>query len=223
MIVTNPFFFHTQSSMDENKELYLTNIVLSGEKKYIEAIHELSTSSAAGSDGIPSSLLVNCTTELAPLLLIVFTHSLSSGDVPLSFKLAAITPVFKSGDRTAPSNYRPISLTSIISKVLEKIIRKQVSSFIDKKGCLNSTQHRFRSGCSCLSALLSVFDDIMHMHEDGGSVDMMYLDFSKAFNKVDHGILLHKPKALGITGHLGMLFLKFPYKTIPYFKTSRCN
>ena len=122
--------------------------------------------SAAGPDGIPSSLLVNSATELA------------------------ITPVFKSGDRTAPSNYHPITLTSMISKVLERIIRKQVSSFIDKKGCLNSIQHGFRSGRSCLSALLSVFDDIMHMLEDGGSVDMVYLDFSKAFDKVNHGILL---------------------------------
>ena len=143
MIVTNPFsFFHTQSSMDEDNELYLTNNVLS-ENNIIEAIHELSTSSVAGPDGILSSLLVNCTTELAPLLLIVFTQALSSGVVPPSFKLAAITHVFKSGDRTAPSNYRPISLTSIISKVLEGITKKKKSSFIDKKGCLNSTQHGF--------------------------------------------------------------------------------
>ena len=116
--------------MDEDNELYLTNIVLS-EKNIIEAIHELSTSSTAGPDGIPSSLLVNCVTELAPLLLIVFTHSLSSGVVPPSFKLAAISPVFKSGDRTAPSNDRLISLTSVISKVLERIIGKHVSSFIN--------------------------------------------------------------------------------------------
>ena len=68
--------------MDEDNELYLTNIVLS-EKIIIEAIHELSTRSAAGPDGIPSSLLVNCATDLAPLLLIDFTHSLSSGVVPL--------------------------------------------------------------------------------------------------------------------------------------------
>ena len=84
MIVTNPFsfFFHTQSSMNEGYDLYLTNIVIY-EKIISEAIHELSTSSAAGPDGIPSSLLVNCATELAPLLLIVFTHSLSSGVAPL--------------------------------------------------------------------------------------------------------------------------------------------
>ena len=126
----------------------------------------------------------------------MFTHSLSSGVVPPSFKRAAITPVFKSGDRSVPSNYRPISLTSVISKVLQRIIRKQVSSFIDKKGFLNNTQHGFRSGRSCLSALLNVFDEIMHMLDGGGSVDMVYLDFFKEFDKVDHGILLHKLKAL---------------------------
>ena len=99
-----------------------------------------------------------------------------------------------------------ISLTSVIGKVLQRIIRKQVYSFIDKKGCLNGTQHGFRSGRSCLSALLSVFDDIMHMLESGGSVDMVYIDFSIAFDKVDHGITLHKLKGLGITGHLGICF-----------------
>ena len=89
------------------------------------------------------------------------------------------------------SNYRPISLTSVICKVLERIIRKQLFSFLDQKGCLNSTQHGFRPGRSCLSALLDVFDNIMHMLDSDSSVDMVYLDFSKAFGKVDHGILLH--------------------------------
>ena len=121
------FLFSMQPSMSYTTDLYLTDIVLS-EKNII---------------GLPSSLLVNCATELAPFLLIIFTHSLSSGVVPPSFKLAAITPVFKSGDRSVTSNYRPISLTSVISKVLERIIRKQVSSFIDKKGFLNST-HGFK-------------------------------------------------------------------------------
>ena len=121
-------------------------------KRKFEAIHELSTSSAASPDGTPSSLLVNSSTEPA-------------------------------GDRAVPSNYRPISLTSVISKVLERII----SFFIDQKGCLNSTQHGFRSGRSCQSALLNVFDDILRMLEAGGSVNMVYLDFSNAFDKVDHG------------------------------------
>ena len=71
------------------------------------------------------------------------------------------------------------------------------------------TQHGFRSGRSCLSALLDVFDDLMHMLSSDTTVDMIYLDFSKAFGKVDHGLLLHKLKDLGITGKLGIWFFQF--------------
>ena len=78
----------------------------------------------------------------------------------------------------------PISLMYVICKVLERIIRKLICSFLDQNG--------FRSGHSCLSALLNVFDNIMHMLDNYSSVDVVYLDFSKAFDKVDHGILLHK-------------------------------
>ena len=131
-----------------------------------------------------------------------FSHSLSHGVIPKSWKRAAIIPIYKSGDKTVPSNYRPISLTSVICKVLERIIRKEVFSFLNQKGCLNSTQHGFRPGCSCLSVLLDVFYNIMHMLDSNSSVDMVYLDFSKAFDKVDHGILLHKLRAVGITGIL---------------------
>ena len=71
---------------------------------------------------------------------------------------------------------------------------------------LNNTQHGFRSGCSCLSVLLGVFGDIMHMGNSGCTVDIIYLYFSKAFDKVEHGILLHNLKHLGITGKLGICF-----------------
>ena len=83
--------------------------------------------------------------------------------------------------------------------ILERIIRKQVFSTLDQKGCLNSTQYGFRLGRFCLSSLLDIFDNIMHMLDSNSSVDMMYLDFSKAFDKVDHGIILNKLRAVGIT------------------------
>ena len=131
-----------------------------------------------------------------------FTSNTSQRKTP-SLKRAAIVPIFKSGDKCLPGNYRPISLTSVICKVYERIIRKQVFYFLCDKNCLNDTQHGFRSGRSCLSALLDVYDDVMHMLNRVSIVDMVYLDFAKAFDKVDHGILLHKVKDLGITGKLG--------------------
>ena len=102
--------------------------------------------------------LINCAEEIAPVLKIILSHSLSSCLIPTSFKEAAIIPVFKSGDKSLPSNYRPISLTSVLSKVIEKNIRKQDLTFVYHRGYLNNAQHGFRSGRSCLSALLDVYD-----------------------------------------------------------------
>ena len=91
------------------------DITLSG-SIIIEAIKELSPNSAGGPDGIPASLLINCAEEMAPALKIILSHSLSSSLIPASFKEAAIIPVFKSGDKSLPSNYRIISLTSVLRK-----------------------------------------------------------------------------------------------------------
>ena len=163
----------------------------------------------SGPDGIPSLLLINCAAELAAALKLLSTQSLMHGFIPASFKRAAITPVFKSGLKTSPCNYRPISLTSTIIKVCEWIARKQVVAFLTRQAHLNNTQHGFRSVGSCLLALLGVFDDLMHMLSSDCTVDMIYLDSSKAFDKVDHCILLHKLNDLGITGKLGIWFFQF--------------
>ena len=113
------------------------------------------------------------------------------------------------GTNSSPSNYRPISLTSTIIKVFERIIRKQVVAFLTSQDHLNNTHHGFRSGRSCVSALLDVFDDLMHMVNSDTTVDMIYLDCSKVFDKVDHGIMLHTLKDVGITGKLGTWFFQF--------------
>ena len=82
-------------------------------------------------------------------------------------------------------------------------------NYLSLKEKVYSTQHGFRPGHSCLSALLDVFDNIMHMLDSNSSVDMVYLDFSKAFDKVHHGILLHKLRAVGITGNVGIWLFHF--------------
>ena len=193
--VLDPNLFFTNPPISDTS--CLTDINFS-ESVIIDAIRELSPNSAVGPDGIPSSLQINCASEIAPLSRKLFTASFLKGYIPSSFKRAAIVPIFKSGDKRLPGNYRLISLTSVICKVYERIIRKQVFSFLCNKNCLNDTQHGIRSSRSCLSALLDVYDDVMHMLIGDSIVDMVYLDFAKAFDKVDHGILLHKVKDLGI-------------------------
>ena len=146
MIVHDPVSIFSCQSL--NTDECLTDIEIT-EQIIIDSIQELSSTSAAGPDGVPSFLLLKCAAELTPALKLMFSQSLTHGFIPSSLKRAAITPVFKSGTKTSPSNYRPISLTSTIIKVFERIIRKQ--------GHLNNTQHGFRSGRSCLSALLGCF------------------------------------------------------------------
>ena len=112
--------------------------------------------------------------------------------------------------RTVPSNYRPISLTSVIIKVFERVIRKQIVTFLISNGHLNPTQHGFRGGHSCLSALLSVFDDVMQLLISGNNtVDMVYLDFAKAFDKVYSFIKLK----LLVLQEIGCLALVYHFLT----------
>ena len=136
----------------------------------------------------------------------MFSQSLTHGFIPSSLKRAAITPVFKLGTKTSPSNYRPISLTSTINKVFERIIRKQAVAFMNRQGHLNNMVSEV---VPHVYHLVGCFDDLMHMLSSDTTVDMIYLDFSKAFDKVDHGVLLHKLKDLGITGKLGIWFFQF--------------
>ena len=180
-VIKDPVSFFLSHATHED-DLFLTDITFS-DSIIIETIKELSSNSAGGPDGIPTSLLINCAEETATVLKMIYSHSLSSSLIPISLKDAAIIPVFNSGDTSLPSNYRPISLTSVLSKVIEKIIRKQVLNFLSHRGYLNNTQHGFRSGRSCLSALLDVYDNIMHMINNKSTVDMIYQYFSKALTR----------------------------------------
>ena len=143
-VIKDPVTFFLSHTTRED-DLFRTDITLSN-SIIIEAIKEFSPNSAGGPDSIPTSLLINCAEEIAPVLKFFFSHSLSSSLIPTPFKEAAIIPVFKSGDKSLPSNYHSISLTSVLSKVIEKIIRKQVLTFLSHRGYLNNTQHVFRSG-----------------------------------------------------------------------------
>ena len=151
MIVHDPVSFFSCQSLNPDKCLIDIEIT---EQIIIDSIQQLSSTCAAGPDGVPSSLLLKCAAELVPALKVMFSQSLTHGFIPSSLKRAAITPVFKLSNRTSPSNYRPMSLTSTIIKVFERIIRKQVVGFMIRQVHLNNTQHGFRSGRSCLSALL---------------------------------------------------------------------
>ena len=107
-------------------------------------------------------------------------------------KTSYITPIHKGGDQGDPSNYRPVALTSHLTKTFEKIIRRKIVYHTENNHLFNESQHGFRSGRSCLSHLLTHFDTILSYLENEKNVDTVYLDFSKASDKVDHNILIDK-------------------------------
>ena len=165
-------------------------------------LKDLDPSKAPGPDHIPIKFLKLFASELSPSLLLVYKASLEQGVVPSAWKKALITPVFKKGVRTDPANYRPISLTSIPCKVLEHIIYSHVMSHLEHHNILTNIQFGFRQRRSAdLQLLLTVHDLALGLNK-GSQTDAILLDFSKAFDKVSHRLLLLKLQHHGIRGQL---------------------
>ncbi|KAK3108532.1 hypothetical protein FSP39_010045 [Pinctada imbricata] len=155
---------------------------------------------AAGPDKLKPNVLKELASEIAPILCIIYTKSLESGKIPSDWKTANVTPAFKKGQKYKASNYRPISLTCVCCKIIEHIVTSHIMKHAEKHQILYPLQHGFRSKRSCETQLLECVDDITKNLESGKQTDMIILDFSKAFDKVSHNLLLHKLTHYGITG-----------------------
>ena len=169
----------------------------------MECINMLSARAAPGPDGIPAEMLKAANSTFSAMLSNILRCSLDSGEIPNILKMAYVTPVHKGDSRSEPANFRPVSLTSHIIKTLERVIRKTMVSHLERNGLMDEHQHGSRAKRSTLSQLLKHHDEILKALEEGENVDSIYTDFSKAFDKCDHGILLHKLKRMKINGKLG--------------------
>jgi len=118
--------------------------------------------------------------------------------VPEDWRKANVTPVFKKGKKEDPGNYRPVSLTSILGKVMEQLILDIVSRHTKDKRVIRGSHHGFTKGKSCLTNLITFYEDIAGWIDDGKAVDMVYLDFSKAFDIISHSILTAKLRKCGL-------------------------
>jgi hypothetical protein len=165
-------------------------------------IKKLRKDAAAGPDGIGPGLLIELNDELAPVLTVIFNKSLDSGVVPEDWREANVTPIFKKGKRTAPENYRPVSLTSVCCKLLESVVKDKIMSHLKKHKLIKNSQHGFLSGRNCSTNLLAFFEKVTREVDSGQSFDAIFLDFAKAFDKVPTRRLLKKVRAHGITGKL---------------------
>ena len=129
---------------------------------------------------------------------LIFNKSLISGEVPADWKLANVTPIFKKGKKSSVSNYRPVSLTVNLCKVVESILRDNMIEHLQRRSLIKSCQHAFVRNRSCLTNLLVFMDEVTNYIDRGHLIDVIYSDFQKAFDKLPHERLLMKLAAHGI-------------------------
>ena len=192
---------------DENSE-YLADIDIN-EADIVQAINEIKNGAAAGPDGIPAILLKKVVHSIAKPLAILLRQSVDTGKIYDEHKLAYITPTFKSGSRLEASNYRPVSLTSHIMKVYERVMKKNIMKHLIKNNLFNKGQHGFVPGKSTQTQLLVHRENIFKNMKSGNETDVVYLDFAKAFDKVDHNILAKKIRKHNIVDKVGRWLKEF--------------
>ena len=179
----------------------LENIIFSArdiEKK----IASMKSSPATGPDGISTILLKQFAHILSKPLSAIYNTSMESGQIPRDWKDANVTPIFKKGAKGETSNYRPISLTSIPCKIMESLIKDEVMDHLLMNQLIKNSQHGFMRKKSCLTNLLEFFETVSLNLDNANSIDVIYLDFSKAFDKVPRRELIQKMEAHGISNNV---------------------
>ena len=167
----------------------------------------MNSNKAHGFDGISIPMLKICAEEVATPLQIIFQDCLNSGQFPDSWKFANVQPIHKKANRQKINNYRPISLLPVCGKILEKIVFDQVYSFLNENDLLSKYQSGFRPGDSTIYQLLSITTSIYESFENHDETRAIFLDISKAFDKVWHDGIIFKLRCNGISGNL-LTFLK---------------
>ena len=165
-------------------------------------MQSLNPNKATGRDGIPPRILKEFAKEIAPILSIIYQASIDTGHLPADWKTANISPIYKKSDRTKASNYRPFSLTSVISpcKVLEHVVHSHIMKHFDAHNILTSQQHGFRAAHSCETQLIQTIHDFVTSQNNLTQTDVIIMDFSKALDCVPHNRLLLKLGQYGVGG-----------------------
>ena len=167
-----------------------------------EKLRELNPNKASGPDGVEGRILKECAVEIAPILLQIFRKSIDESEVPEQWKVAEIVPIHKGGSKAVMANFRPVALTSVVCKVLERMICSAILAFLATHSLITKQQHGFVRGRSCQTNIMLCLERWTELVDSGKSVDVAYFDYAKAFDKVSHRLLLIKLQAYGIDGKL---------------------
>ena len=180
------------------------NHIIIEPNEIISLIRKINPNKATGSDGISGKMLLLCDDSITLPLQIIFTNILSTSIYPDMWKLANVTPIFKKGNKQLIKNYRPISLLPICGKILEKIIFSRLYTYFQSNNLITKKQSGFRPGDSTTNQLIYLVDEIHQAFDsiDSYEVRAVFLDISKAFDKVWHDGLIFKLEQNGISGSL---------------------
>ena len=160
-------------------------------------LHSLKVNKAAGLDRIPARLLKDAEAELAPSITYLVNKSISDGIVPDLWKVARVTPLYKSDDKLQVENYRPISVLPVLSKVVERVVHSQLNAHLHQLDFLYQHQYGFRRGHSTEQAITQLNNWVLQSIDKGKVTGLLFVDISKAFDSLNHKVLLRKLEHLG--------------------------
>jgi len=163
-----------------------------------DCLSNLDAHKSMGPDGMHPRVLRELANVIAEPLSINFERFWRAGEVPEDWRKANVTPVFKEGKKEDPGNYRPVSLTTIPGKAMEQLILEVIVKQVEEKKVIKSSHHELTKGKSCLINLIAFYDSMTGWVDEGRAVDVVYLDFSKAFDTVSHNIVLGKLRKCGL-------------------------
>lgn len=180
-----------------NKTIFLEAVT---DSEVTSTLKNLKNTNSTGPDQFSTSIIKKCAIHLAKPLCHIINICISEGCFPNLLKISKVIALFKKGDPKLLSNYRPISLLSVFSKIIEKILAKRIIKFLESNNLLANSQHGFRHNKSTMSALLSILDVIYSQLDKNNNVIALFVDLTKAFDCVDHEVLLKKIELYGLRG-----------------------
>ena len=169
------------------------------EEEVNKLLKDLQVNKSAGPDQINPRVLYECADVLSKPLTVLFNKSLTSGIVPKDWKMAHICPIHKKDEKHMASNYRPVSLTSVVSKVMERVVKERIMNYLYSNNKLSDCQYGFVEGRNTVTNLLHATDAWTESVDRGENVDVLLLDFKKAFDSVPHKRLLEKCRGIGLS------------------------
>ena len=179
------------------------------ESTVLELLQSIDDRKSAGSDGLPGCILKNYAKDLTPSVTQLINASLTSSELPTPLKLATVSPIFKNGDPSLATQYRPISLLPLVSKLLEKVVARQLRSYLEEFSIIPKEQFAYRQHHSTEDALVYAINNFLMAKDQGLYTGLVFVDMSKAFDRVEHQTLINDLSNIGVRGSALKWFINY--------------